>query len=159
MQYLSILKCPVTKNAALNLFSPSLPIQFGAAPIGLPSAHVGQAFPSSAIPSGLPPPPPGPGMPAPPPPPPLPGCPAPPPPPPPPPGVPPPFGAPPPPPLGALGSPTHHALPYGIRPKKEFKLETAMKRLNWSKVSFWSASFVHPFIMTRQTNLLHCIDK
>uniref|UniRef100_A0A673BHP0 Diaphanous-related formin 3 n=1 Tax=Sphaeramia orbicularis TaxID=375764 RepID=A0A673BHP0_9TELE len=82
--------------------------------------------------------------PPPPPPPPLPGCPA----PPPPPGVPPPFGAPPPPPLGfggALGSPTHHALPYGLKPKKEFKPETSMKRLNWSKIrpqemsenSFW----------------------
>uniref|UniRef100_A0A3Q4HM28 Diaphanous-related formin 3 n=1 Tax=Neolamprologus brichardi TaxID=32507 RepID=A0A3Q4HM28_NEOBR len=71
--------------------------------------------------------------PPPPPPPPLPGCPA----PPPPPGMPPPFGAPPPPPLGfggGLGSPTHHTLPYGLRPKKEFKPETSMKRLNWSKI-------------------------
>uniref|UniRef100_A0A673BDV3 Diaphanous-related formin 3 n=1 Tax=Sphaeramia orbicularis TaxID=375764 RepID=A0A673BDV3_9TELE len=62
--------------------------------------------------------------------------------------MPPPFGAPPPPPLGfggALGSPTHHALPYGLKPKKEFKPETSMKRLNWSKIrpqemsenSFW----------------------
>ncbi|XP_076011613.1 protein diaphanous homolog 3-like [Genypterus blacodes] len=110
--------------------------QFGAAPIGLPSAHNGQNICSSAIPSGPSPPPLGLGMPAPPPPPPLPGCPPPPPPPPPPPGVPPPFGAPPPPPLGfsCLGSPTHHALPYGIRAKKEFKLETSMKRLNWSKI-------------------------
>uniref|UniRef100_A0A3Q3BTM6 Diaphanous-related formin 3 n=1 Tax=Haplochromis burtoni TaxID=8153 RepID=A0A3Q3BTM6_HAPBU len=75
--------------------------------------------------TGFPPPPP--------PPPPLPGCPA----PPPPPGMPPPFGAPPPPPLGfggGLGSPTHHTLPYGLRPKKEFKPETSMKRLNWSKI-------------------------
>ncbi|XP_035507918.1 protein diaphanous homolog 3-like [Morone saxatilis] len=51
--------------------------------------------------------------------------------------MPPPFGAPPPPPLGfggALGSPTHHALPYGLRPKKDFKPETSMKRLNWSKI-------------------------
>uniref|UniRef100_A0A3P9B7B0 Diaphanous-related formin 3 n=1 Tax=Maylandia zebra TaxID=106582 RepID=A0A3P9B7B0_9CICH len=75
----------------------------------------------------------GPVPPPPPPPPPLPGCPA----PPPPPGMPPPFGAPPPPPLGfggGLGSPTHHTLPYGLRPKKEFKPETSMKRLNWSKI-------------------------
>nr|XP_046246890.1 protein diaphanous homolog 3-like isoform X4 [Scatophagus argus] len=103
--------------------------QFGAVPVNLSSAHVGQASPS-----GPPPPAPVPGVPPPPPPPPpLPGCSA----PPPPPGVPPPFGAPPPPPLGlggALGSPTHHALPYGLRPKKDFKPEISMKRLNWSKI-------------------------
>ncbi|XP_074470746.1 protein diaphanous homolog 3-like isoform X2 [Sebastes fasciatus] len=110
--------------------------QFGAVPVALSSAQVGQASASSAFPSGPPPPPPPPGMPAPPPPPPpppLPGCPI----PPPPPGVPPPFGAPPPPPLGfggSLGSPTQQALPYGLRPKKDFKPETAMKRLNWSKI-------------------------
>uniref|UniRef100_A0A8D0ABC5 Diaphanous-related formin 3 n=1 Tax=Sander lucioperca TaxID=283035 RepID=A0A8D0ABC5_SANLU len=111
----------------------SLPFQFGAVPVGLSSAHVGQASSSSAFPSGPPPPAAAAGLPAPPPPPPLPGCHA----PPPPPGVPPPFGAPPPPPLGfggGLGSPTHHALPYGLRPKKDFKPETSMKRLNWSKV-------------------------
>uniref|UniRef100_A0A8D0A968 Diaphanous-related formin 3 n=1 Tax=Sander lucioperca TaxID=283035 RepID=A0A8D0A968_SANLU len=92
-----------------------------------------QASSSSAFPSGPPPPAAAAGLPAPPPPPPLPGCHA----PPPPPGVPPPFGAPPPPPLGfggGLGSPTHHALPYGLRPKKDFKPETSMKRLNWSKI-------------------------
>uniref|UniRef100_A0A669C2D6 Diaphanous-related formin 3 n=1 Tax=Oreochromis niloticus TaxID=8128 RepID=A0A669C2D6_ORENI len=94
------------------------------------------ALSSSTIPSGVPSPAPaslGPVPPPPPPPPPLPGCPA----PPPPPGMPPPFGAPPPPPLGfggGLGSPTHHTLPYGLRPKKEFKPETSMKRLNWSKI-------------------------
>ncbi|XP_068435700.1 protein diaphanous homolog 3-like isoform X2 [Clinocottus analis] len=107
--------------------------QFGAVPVVLSSDHVGQASSSSALLSGPPPPPPAPGMPPPPPPPPLPGCHA----PPPPPGGPPPFGAPPPPPLGfggGLGSPTQHALPYGLRPKKDFKLETAMKRLNWSKI-------------------------
>ncbi|XP_071187245.1 protein diaphanous homolog 3-like [Salvelinus alpinus] len=104
--------------------------QFGAVPVapsqaGFPSsAHPSQAgFPSSAFPS-LPPPPP---------PPPLPGC-----GPPPPPGVPPPFGCPPPPPpppgFCGLGSPTHNTLPFGLRPKKEFKLETSMKRLNWSKI-------------------------
>ncbi|KAM7405962.1 hypothetical protein PAMP_000371 [Pampus punctatissimus] len=106
--------------------------QFGAVPVSLSSAHVGQASSSSGPPpcataSGVPPPPP------PPPPPPLPSCPA----PPPPPGVPPPFGAPPPPPLGfggGLGSPTHHVLPYGLRPKKDFKPENSMKRLNWSKI-------------------------
>uniref|UniRef100_A0A8D0AA76 Diaphanous-related formin 3 n=1 Tax=Sander lucioperca TaxID=283035 RepID=A0A8D0AA76_SANLU len=111
----------------------SLPFQFGAVPVGLSSAHVGQASSSSAFPSGPPPPAAAAGLPAPPPPPPLPGCHA----PPPPPGVPPPFGAPPPPPLGfggGLGSPTHHALPYGLRPKKDFKPETSMKRLNWSKI-------------------------
>uniref|UniRef100_A0A4W6D763 Diaphanous-related formin 3 n=1 Tax=Lates calcarifer TaxID=8187 RepID=A0A4W6D763_LATCA len=95
-----------------------------------------QSLSSSSFPPGPHPPAPAPGLPTPPPPPPpppLPGCPA----PPPPPGVPPPFGAPPPPPLGfggALGSPTHNALPYGLRPKKEFKPETSMKRLNWSKI-------------------------
>uniref|UniRef100_A0AAY4DQV6 Diaphanous-related formin 3 n=1 Tax=Denticeps clupeoides TaxID=299321 RepID=A0AAY4DQV6_9TELE len=76
-------------------------------------------------------------------PPPVSGVPAPPPPPPPPPppgcgrtpGVPPPCGVPPPPPPGGLlGSPTHHTLPFGLRPKKEFKPETSMKRLNWSKI-------------------------
>ncbi|XP_034723820.1 protein diaphanous homolog 3-like isoform X3 [Etheostoma cragini] len=107
--------------------------QFGAVPVGLSSAHVGQTSSSPAFPSGPPPPVVAAGLPAPPPPPPLPGCHA----PPPPPGVPPPFGAPPPPPLGfggGLGSPTHHALPYGLRPKKDFKPETSMKRLNWSKI-------------------------
>ncbi|XP_064826112.1 protein diaphanous homolog 3-like [Oncorhynchus masou masou] len=89
---------------------------------------------SSARPP-LPPPPSGPGgpVPPPPPPPPLPGC-----GPPPPPGVPPPFGCPPPPPpppgFCGLGSPTHNTLPFGLRPKKQFKLETSMKRLNWSKI-------------------------
>uniref|UniRef100_A0A3P9B7K1 Diaphanous-related formin 3 n=1 Tax=Maylandia zebra TaxID=106582 RepID=A0A3P9B7K1_9CICH len=103
-------------------------------PVG--PANAGQASSSSTIPSGVPIPAPaslGPVPPPPPPPPPLPGCPA----PPPPPGMPPPFGAPPPPPLGfggGLGSPTHHTLPYGLRPKKEFKPETSMKRLNWSKI-------------------------
>uniref|UniRef100_A0A4W6D744 Diaphanous-related formin 3 n=1 Tax=Lates calcarifer TaxID=8187 RepID=A0A4W6D744_LATCA len=110
--------------------------QFGAVPANLSSAHVRQSLSSSSFPPGPHPPAPAPGLPTPPPPPPpppLPGCPA----PPPPPGVPPPFGAPPPPPLGfggALGSPTHNALPYGLRPKKEFKPETSMKRLNWSKI-------------------------
>ncbi|KAF0042952.1 hypothetical protein F2P81_004289 [Scophthalmus maximus] len=97
--------------------------QFGAVPAGLSPSTLPSGAPPHAPVPGLPPPPP------PPPPPPLPGCPA----PPPPPGVPPPFGAPPPPPPG-FGSPTHHALPYGLRPKKEFKPETSIKRLNWSKI-------------------------
>uniref|UniRef100_A0A673H8W2 Protein diaphanous homolog 3-like n=1 Tax=Sinocyclocheilus rhinocerous TaxID=307959 RepID=A0A673H8W2_9TELE len=81
--------------------------------------------------------------PAPPLPPPVPGAPAQPPPPPPPlppgcasmPGMPPP---PPPPPLGlgALTSSTIQLiLPFGLKPKKEFKPETSIKRLNWSKIS------------------------
>uniref|UniRef100_A0A667YHN6 Diaphanous-related formin 3 n=1 Tax=Myripristis murdjan TaxID=586833 RepID=A0A667YHN6_9TELE len=114
----------------------SVPAQFGAVPVGVSSAHMGQALSSSSCLSAPPPLPPVPGcaaLPPPPPPPPLPGCAA----PPPPPGVPPPFGAPPPPPPGfggAFGSPTHHALPYGLMPKREFKPETSMKRLNWSKI-------------------------
>ncbi|XP_028834899.1 protein diaphanous homolog 3 isoform X2 [Denticeps clupeoides] len=104
--------------------------QFGAVPVGLPTLHTVQAssYPSQAPPQA---PPPVSGVPAPPPPP---------PPPPPPgcgrtPGVPPPCGVPPPPPPGGLlGSPTHHTLPFGLRPKKEFKPETSMKRLNWSKI-------------------------
>ncbi|XP_044051300.1 protein diaphanous homolog 3-like [Siniperca chuatsi] len=130
-----LVKCE-EKIAELQAEVQAFRSQFGAVPVGLSSAHVGQTSSSSAFSSGPQPHVPAPGVPAPPPPPPpppLPGCPA----PPPPPGVPPPFGAPPPPPLGfggALGSPTHHALPYGLRPKKEFKPETSMKRLNWSKV-------------------------
>ncbi|XP_038556835.1 protein diaphanous homolog 3-like isoform X3 [Micropterus salmoides] len=130
-----LVKCE-EKIAELQAELQAFRSQFGAVPVGLSSAHVGQASSSSGFPSGPPPPAPAPGVPAPPPPPPpppLPGCPA----PLPPTGVPPPFGAPPPPPPGfggGLGSPTHHALPYGLRPKKEFKPETSMKRLNWSKI-------------------------
>uniref|UniRef100_A0A663FIM8 Diaphanous related formin 2 n=1 Tax=Aquila chrysaetos chrysaetos TaxID=223781 RepID=A0A663FIM8_AQUCH len=100
-----------------------------------------------------PPPPPLPGGAAPPPPPPLPGGAAPPPPPPLPGGAPPPpplpFGGPPMPP--ALGGvpfapfPVIPALPHGMKEKKKYKLEVAMKRINWSKIepqeiaenSFW----------------------
>lgn len=121
-------------SACLFCYMGIISLQFGSVPVVLSSTHVGQASPSSKLPPGPPSPAPGtPAHPPPPPPPPLPGCPA----PPPPPGGPPPFGAPPPPPLGLggfLGSPTQHALPYGLRPKKDFKPETAMKRLNWSKV-------------------------
>uniref|UniRef100_A0A803W532 Diaphanous related formin 3 n=1 Tax=Ficedula albicollis TaxID=59894 RepID=A0A803W532_FICAL len=71
------------------------------------------------------------------------------PPPPPPPPLPPPLlnslgaplgfgGAPPPPPLpglpGLQWSPPSCALPFGMKPKKEFKPEVTMKRLNWSKI-------------------------
>ncbi|XP_039650774.1 protein diaphanous homolog 3-like isoform X6 [Perca fluviatilis] len=127
-----LVKCD-EKIAELQAELQAFRSQFGAVPVGLSSAHVGQASSSSPFSSGPPPPAAAAGMPAPPPPPPLPGCHA----PPPPPGVPPPFGAPPPPPLGfggGLGSPTHHALPFGLRPKKDFKPETSMKRLNWSKI-------------------------
>ncbi|XP_049903621.1 protein diaphanous homolog 3-like isoform X1 [Epinephelus moara] len=130
-----LVKCD-EKIAELQAELQAFRSQFGAVPVGLSSPHAGQGLSPSALPSGPPPPGPPPGMPAPPPPPPpppLPGCPI----PPPPPGVPPPFGAPPPPPLGfggGLGSPTHHALPYGLRPKKDFKPETSMKRFNWSKI-------------------------
>uniref|UniRef100_A0A8C1PC54 Diaphanous-related formin 3 n=1 Tax=Cyprinus carpio TaxID=7962 RepID=A0A8C1PC54_CYPCA len=81
-------------------------------------------------------------LPAPPPPPPVPGVlgPPPPPPPPPPPGCASMPGMPPPPPpplgLGGLTSFTiQHVLPFGLKPKKEFKPEASMKRLNWSKIS------------------------
>ncbi|KAF0039723.1 hypothetical protein F2P81_007958 [Scophthalmus maximus] len=101
---------------------------------------------------GPPPPPPLPGMPGPPPPPPLPGM-GPPPPPPPPggPGIPPPPpgpGMPPPPPFGMGGwvAPAPPPLPFGLKPKKEYKPEVQMKRANWSKIgpedlkesSFWT---------------------
>uniref|UniRef100_A0A8C3X448 Diaphanous related formin 3 n=1 Tax=Catagonus wagneri TaxID=51154 RepID=A0A8C3X448_9CETA len=69
------------------------------------------------------------------------GAPPPPPPPPPPlPGVPLPFGGgpvPPPPPLGLLSgrtSPPPPTLPFGLKPKKEFKPETSMRRFNWLKI-------------------------
>lgn len=84
----------------------------------------------------------------PPPPPPLPSngaIPPPPPPPPPPPlflnalGIPSGIGAPPPPPPppglpGAQWSPPSCTLPFGLKPKKEFRPEVTMKRLNWSKI-------------------------
>ncbi|XP_067148702.1 protein diaphanous homolog 3 [Apteryx mantelli] len=54
-------------------------------------------------------------------------------------GIPQAFGAAPPPPLppglpGAQWSPPPHALPFGLKPKKEFRPEVTMKRLNWSKI-------------------------
>ncbi|KAJ8350117.1 hypothetical protein SKAU_G00252470 [Synaphobranchus kaupii] len=88
--------------------------QCGAVPVGNNPAH--SAFPSSFAPAPPVPPPP-------PPPPPAPF------------GV-PPLGVPPPPPgfMGGACSPPRRSLPFGLKPKKEFKLETAMKRLNWSKI-------------------------
>uniref|UniRef100_A0A8C1ZYD7 Diaphanous-related formin 3 n=1 Tax=Cyprinus carpio TaxID=7962 RepID=A0A8C1ZYD7_CYPCA len=107
--------------------------QFGAVPVVLPSVQSVPALSSAASSSCLP---------APPPPPPVPGVLGPPPPPPP---LPPPGcasmpGMPPPPPpplgLGGLTSFTiQHVLPFGLKPKKEFKPEASMKRLNWSKIS------------------------
>ncbi|XP_069667612.1 protein diaphanous homolog 2 isoform X7 [Haliaeetus albicilla] len=126
---------------------PPPPLPGGAAPPPPP--------PPPPLPGGVmpPPPPPLPGGAAPPPPPPLPGGAAPPPPPPLPGGAPPPpplpFGGPPMPP--ALGGvpfapfPVIPALPHGMKEKKKYKLEVAMKRINWSKIepqeiaenSFW----------------------
>ncbi|XP_040903511.1 protein diaphanous homolog 2 isoform X1 [Toxotes jaculatrix] len=104
----------------------------------------------AAAPPPPPPPPPPPGGCPPPPPPPLPGqasIPPPPPPPPPPGGGPPPpppppgCGPPPPPPFfGGLGGPPPPPalpvvkLPYGLEPKKTYKPETVMKRVNWTKI-------------------------
>ncbi|XP_032692890.1 protein diaphanous homolog 3 isoform X2 [Lontra canadensis] len=105
--------------------------QFGALPSGtnnaLPLSKENGAGPPALAPppplpfcgGGLPPPPP-------PPPPPLPGMPM-------------PFGGPvpPPPPLGFLNgrnSPPPLTLPFGLKPKKEFKPETNMRRLNWLKI-------------------------
>jgi hypothetical protein len=49
-----------------------------------------------------------------------------------------PFGGPvpPPPPLGFLGGQSSIPLnlPFGLKPKKEFKPEISMRRLNWLKV-------------------------
>ncbi|KAL0973634.1 hypothetical protein UPYG_G00207560 [Umbra pygmaea] len=104
------------------------------------------------VPGGLapPPPPPPPGgcppPPPPPPPPPIPGQASLPPPPPPPPGggpppppPPPGFGPPPPPPFPGAPPPLMMAppvikLPYGLEPKKIYKPEVIMKRVNWSKI-------------------------
>lgn len=102
--------------------------------------------PGGAPPPPPPPPPPGGCGPPPPPPPPLPGhaCMPPPPPPgggPPPPPPPPGFGPPPPPPFfGGPGGPPPPPLlpvvklPYGLEPKKTYKPETVMKRVNWTKI-------------------------
>ncbi|XP_071596617.1 protein diaphanous homolog 3 [Heliangelus exortis] len=113
--------------------------QYGSLPPGVLPPTCGDASvqPEAAGPHPLPPPPP----------PPLPSNGAIPPPPPPPP--PPPLlnglgirlafgGAPPPPPLpglpGAQWSPPSCTLPFGMKPKKEFRPEVTMKRFNWSKI-------------------------
>ncbi|XP_048350879.1 protein diaphanous homolog 3 [Sphaerodactylus townsendi] len=101
---------------------PTLEGQEGSFPSTDPAGHLGQSV--TPLPGTVPPPPP------PPPPPPLPpsfaqGS-----------GKPPPFGcAVPPPPLlpGVPRSPPH-LLPFGLKPKKQFKPEITMKRLNWSKI-------------------------
>ncbi|XP_065487969.1 protein diaphanous homolog 3 [Caloenas nicobarica] len=115
-------------------------LQYGSLPPGFLPSTRGDASVvplNAAGPHQLPPPPP----------PPLPSngaIPPPPPPPPPPPllnglGIPLAFGgAPPPPPLpglpGAQWSPPSCTLPFGMKPKKEFRPEVTMKRLNWSKI-------------------------
>ncbi|XP_075428922.1 protein diaphanous homolog 2 isoform X2 [Ascaphus truei] len=130
--------------------------------------------PSGPPPAGGGPPNPGCMVPPPPPPPPLPGGVPPPPPPPgcgpPPPPPPPPFGgpAPPPPPFGSMRPPpalvpAPKALPFGMKPKKVYKPEITMKRINWSKVEpqelsetcIWvkakEDTFEHPDLFSRLT--------
>ncbi|XP_019652192.2 protein diaphanous homolog 3 isoform X2 [Ailuropoda melanoleuca] len=105
--------------------------QFGALPAGTSNA-LPLSKENGTGPPGLAPPPPLPscgGVPPPPPPPPPPPL----------PGMPLPFGGsvPPPPPLGFLNgrnSPPPPTLPFGLKPKKEFKPETSMRRLNWLKI-------------------------
>ncbi|EHB07038.1 diaphanous-like protein 3 [Heterocephalus glaber] len=105
--------------------------QFGALPsdVKIPLLQLKEDGTGQAA---LPPPPPSPscgGVPPPPPPPPPPPL----------PGMLVPFGGPvpPPPPLGFLGgrnSPPPPTLPFGLKPKKEFKPEISMRRLNWLKI-------------------------
>lgn len=110
-------------QAALQAFKS----QYG---IAVPSESVPPKGSDSFPPSGVPPPPiPPPAFSS--------GC-VPPPPPPPPP-LPPMAGAPPGAPplplfLGAQRSPPMKNLPFGLKPKKEFKPEVGMKRLNWQKI-------------------------
>ncbi|XP_062416576.1 protein diaphanous homolog 2 isoform X7 [Pungitius pungitius] len=132
----------------------ALESQMAAGPAA-PGAPPPPPLPGGGGAAGPPPPPPLPGgcpPPPPPPPPPLPGhagIPPPPPPPPPPPGggpppppPPPGCGPPPPPPFfGGPGGPPPPALalpvvklPYGLEPKKIYKPETVMKRVNWTKI-------------------------
>ncbi|GAA6092905.1 protein diaphanous homolog 1 isoform X1 [Tachysurus ichikawai] len=143
---------------------PPLPGQAGMPPPPPPPpppplpGHAGMPPPPTPPPMpgmmGPPPPPPLPGQGAgmPPPPPPLPGAPGMPPPPPPPPGLP---GMPPPPPMPGMPPPPPGGfgtwaapvpqLPFGLKPKKEYKPEVQLKRANWSKIaaedlsesSFW----------------------
>ncbi|KAK3558541.1 hypothetical protein QTP86_019009, partial [Hemibagrus guttatus] len=144
---------------------PPLPGQIGMPPPPPPppppslSGPAGMPPPPPPMPAtmGPPPPPPLPGQAGgmPPPPPPLPGAPGMPPPPPPPPGLagmppPPPMPGMPPPPPGGFGTwaaPVPQ-LPFGLKPKKEYKPEVQLKRANWSKIaaedlsdsSFWVKS-------------------
>uniref|UniRef100_A0A3B5MDT7 Diaphanous-related formin 2 n=1 Tax=Xiphophorus couchianus TaxID=32473 RepID=A0A3B5MDT7_9TELE len=124
----------------------TLETQIAAGPAA-PGAPPPPPLPGGAAPPPPPPPPPPPGGCPPPPPPPLPGHASMPPPPPPPPGggpppppPPPGCGAPPPPPFGGFGGPPPPPglpvvkLPYGLEPKKTYKPETVMKRVNWSKI-------------------------
>lgn len=96
--------------------------------------------PGGIAPPPPPPPPPPPigGAPPPPPPPPFPASLGPPPPPPPPgcgPPPPPPGGGPPPPPgMPSAPPPLVVQLPYGLAPKKTYKPDSIMKRVNWSKI-------------------------
>uniref|UniRef100_A0A665UHX5 Diaphanous related formin 1 n=1 Tax=Echeneis naucrates TaxID=173247 RepID=A0A665UHX5_ECHNA len=147
---------------------PPLPGQNGGVPPVPPPpplpAHAALSFPQPPVPpplpsqSSIPPPPPLPGMtgpPQPPPPPPLPAMPGPPPPPPlpgmeppPPPPAPGLPGIPPPPPFGMGGwvAPAPPPLPFGLKPKKDYKPEVQLKRANWSRIgaedlsesSFWT---------------------
>ncbi|XP_006837658.1 PREDICTED: protein diaphanous homolog 3-like isoform X2 [Chrysochloris asiatica] len=101
--------------------------QFGALP-AVPSNSLVLSKEEGISHPGLPPPPPPPscgGLPPPPPPPPAPPL----------PGMVMPFGGPvpPPPPLGFLGT-LPPILPFGLKPKKEFKPEISMRRLNWLKI-------------------------
>ncbi|XP_030778270.1 protein diaphanous homolog 3 isoform X2 [Rhinopithecus roxellana] len=121
------------KEAEINELQAELQVfksQFGALPadcnIPLPPSKEGGTGHSA-----LPPPPPLPssgGVPPPPPPPPPPPL----------PGMRMPFGGtvPPPPPLGFLGGQSSPlpTLPFGLKPKKEFKPEISMRRLNWLKI-------------------------
>ncbi|XP_039872524.1 protein diaphanous homolog 2 isoform X6 [Simochromis diagramma] len=111
--------------------APPPPLPGGA---GVPPPPPPPPPPPGGVPPPPPPPPPVPGhasIPPPPPPPPPGGGP---PPPPPPPGFgpPPPFGGPPGPPPPP-GFPVVK-LPYGLEPKKTYKPETVMKRVNWTKI-------------------------
>ncbi|XP_038137230.1 protein diaphanous homolog 2 isoform X3 [Cyprinodon tularosa] len=116
------LEAQIAAGPAAPAAPPPPPLPGGAAPPPPP--------PPPPPPGGCPPPPPLPGHAAiPPPPPPPPG--AGPPPPPPPPGCGPP---PPPPPFGGPPAPPVVKLPYGLEPKKTYKPETVMKRVNWSKI-------------------------
>lgn len=111
--------------------APPPPLPGGA---GVPPPPPPPPPPPGGVPPPPPPPPPLPGHAGipPPPPPPLPGGGPPPPPPPPGFGPPPPFGGPPGPPPPP-GFPVVK-LPYGLEPKKTYKPETVMKRVNWTKI-------------------------